>query len=293
MNGIFLLALALTLAEATDPGCFRAAVLDHVYQVKFNQTELNIDVNLKMYNEAAAVAKENVTSCCTCLTFLFSKLFPLQGADIIVFPESCPLGADVLPQRPEALKHHEKVPKPGLVPCDSKSTNIYAVVWKLSCMAKKYGLFLVADVIDKQSCEDMGFEVTDPKCPKDKHFLFNTAVVFDRKGGLIGKYHKMQLFTEQKKNPAPRDELIVMDTELGRLAPMVCFDMLFNKPGHYLASEHKVDTVLFPTHWFDEAPFLRASQLQSAWALTNKVNLLAANRHEIEVRKSPLSVCLS
>lgn len=41
-------------------GCYRAAVLDHVHQTNFTTPALNAEINLKVYETAAAVAKENV-----------------------------------------------------------------------------------------------------------------------------------------------------------------------------------------------------------------------------------------
>lgn len=139
-------------------------------------------------------------------------------------------------------------------------------------------MFIAADLIDRQPCNK-----TDPKCPSDNQYLFNTAVLFDRNGSLIAKYHKMHLFGEMALNLPPEPELIVVDTELGRLGLQICFDMIYNTPGHLLAQENKIDTMIFPTWWFDETPFLAASQYQMAWALGNNISLLASNIHRVEV----------
>ena len=116
----------------------------------------------------------------------------------------------------------------------------------------------------------------------DKKYAFNTAVLFDRRGYILAKYHKMHPFGELLLNVPPDDELIVVDTELGRLGMQVCFDMIYLKPGVLLASENRIDTMLFPTWWFDELPFLAASQIQMAWSFSNKINLIASNIHKIE-----------
>jgi len=115
----------------------------------------------------------------------------------------------------------------------------------LGCIAKDNQVFVAADVIDVQAC-------SGSKCPSDKKYAFNTAVLFDRNGKLLAKYHKMHPFGEMMLNVPPEDELIVVDTELGRLGMQVCFDMIYNKPGVMLAAENKIDTMLFPTWWFDE-----------------------------------------
>ena len=143
-------------------------------------------------------------------------------------------------------------------------------------------MFVVANVLDKQSCQTMKAEKSD-KCPKDKYFVFNTAVLFDRGGKLLGKYHKMHLFGEMNLNPPPKEELVVFNTELGRLGIQICFDLIYKKPGVHLAQQKLVDTILLPTWWFDEPPFLSASQYQMSWAVSNKVNLLASNIQYPEV----------
>jgi len=55
--------------------------------------------------------------------------------------------------------------------------------------------------------------------------------------------------------------------------------MIFRNPGVTLAQQYDIDTLLFPTWWFNEPPFLSADQYQEAWSITNKVNVLAANIH--------------
>lgn len=141
-------------------------------------------------------------------------------------------------------------------------------------------MFLAANVLDNQKCSDMGLATTDSKCPKDKHLLLNTVVVFDRNGTLIGKYHKRYLFLEPEKDPSPNGKVVVLDTELGHLGLMVCFDLILGNPELYL---DQVDSIIYPLEWLNEIPFLSASQYQSAWALANKVNLLASNLHEYSV----------
>ncbi len=113
-------------------------------------------------------------------------------------------------------------------------------------------MFVGADMVDVQPCHNS----SKVKCPSDNLYAFNTAVLFDREGHLLAKYHKIHLFGEMSKNLPPTEELVVVDTEIGRLGLQVCFDMIFKTPGHKLASEHLIDTLVFPTWWFDESPFL-------------------------------------
>lgn len=241
--------------------CYRAAVFDHVQQVKHLDPALrrqNVELNLDVYEEAVKRAKQ-------------------EKANIIVFPENGLVFN--LRTNQEALAFGENLTI-GETYCDRGDyAKSHPISSRLSCMAKRNSLYLAADMIDKVACRP----AEDAKCPKVKSYVFNTAVLFDPKGQVLAKYHKMQPFGEMYLNVPPKDELVVVDTELGRLSMQICFDMIFQKPGEYLASRQDVDTILFPTWWFDELPFLGGAQYQAAWSFGNKVNVLASNIHKIEV----------
>lgn len=243
--------------QPSNTGCFRAAVLDHVHQSSRNGggTKENIKLNLKLYETAAKTAKE-------------------QGADIIVFPENGIVYG--IGSRANALKYGEILPESKTSMCTDSYASSHPIAYQLACLAKEHQMFVAADMIDVQTCQTKS-------CPIDKKYAFNTAVLFDRNGHLLGKYHKMHPFGELQFNVPPKDELVVIETEIGRLSMQVCFDLIYNKPGVVLASQDKIDTMLFPTWWFDELPFLAASQYQMSWAFGNKINLLASNIHLVAV----------
>ena len=52
-----------------------------------------------------------------------------------------------------------------------------------------------------------------------------------------------------------------------------------------LASQQLADTMLFSTSWYDEMPFISASQFQMSWSLVHKVNMLAADIHHPQIGK--------
>ena len=116
-------------------------------------------------------------------------------------------------------------------------------------------------------------------CPDDGFYFYNTAVLFDDKGNLVAKYHKMQLFGEEDMNIPEKSEFVYADTPFGRVGMFICFDMIFKSPGLNLTHDLNVTTMLFPTWWFDELPFLTAVQYHHGWAVTNQVNLLSSNIH--------------
>ena len=61
-----------------------------------------------------------------------------------------------LESREKTLEISETVHNTEKVLCgEQRSTNTISVVNKLSCLAKKHKIFVAANVLDKQSCEDM------------------------------------------------------------------------------------------------------------------------------------------
>lgn len=201
---------------------------------------------------------------------------------MIVFAESGLMTG--IHDRKMALEYSIQIPNELTHLCENVE-QIYdssvSVLKRLSCLAMKYEIFLVAQLLDKQPCTR---NITT-EC-RDNYYIYNTAVLFDRVGQLVAKYHKMQPYGEMFLDPAQHDELIYIDTSLGRFGFQICFDIIYKKPGHILATEYDVDTIIFPTHWMDEAPFLSASQFQMAWAFGNNVSLLASNiHHPFQVNK--------
>lgn len=55
-------------------------------------------------------------------------------------------------------------------------------------MAKKYSIYVVANMGDKKPCN-----TSDPNCPTDGHYQFNTDVVYDVEGKFVARYHKVRI----------------------------------------------------------------------------------------------------
>lgn len=63
---------------------------------------------------------------------------------------------------------------------------------------------------------------------RDRHLVYNTAVLFGPDGSLIGKYRKVCLpHAEVEWGVAPGREYPVFDTKLGKIGLMVCYDGFF------------------------------------------------------------------
>ena len=85
---------------------------------------------------------------------------------------------------------------------------------------------------------------------------FNTALAFDRKGQIIAKYNKLNLYGAENKvlsKPLSPD-VVQFETDFGAtIGLLICFDVNFKQPLQNLTS---VDMLAYPVAWVDELPFL-------------------------------------
>lgn len=199
-----------------------------------------------------------------------------QGAHIIVTPEDGIYGMRFT--RDTIYPYLEDIPDPQVnwIPCDNANRFGYTPVQeRLSCLAKNNSIYVVANMGDKKPCN-----TSDPQCPPDGRFQYNTNVVFDSLGKLVARYHKQNLFMGEEQFNAPVEpEFVTFNTPFGKFGIFTCFDILFHDPAVTLVTEYQVDTILFPTAWMDVLPHLAAIEFHSAWAMGMGVNFLAANIH--------------
>ncbi|XP_068087678.1 pantetheinase-like [Hyperolius riggenbachi] len=204
-----------------------------------------------------------------------------QDAHLIVTPEDGIYGWRFT--RKAILPYLEDIPDPSVnwIPCtDPKRFGRAPVQTRLSCMARKNSIYVVANIGDKKLCD-----ATDVGCPDDGQYNYNTAVVYDSDGKLVARYHKYNLFLgEVQFNVPSKPELVTFDTPFGKFGIFICFDLLFYDPAVALVVQHNVDTVLFPTAWMNLLPHLTAIEFHSAWAMGMGVNLLSANTHNTSMR---------
>lgn len=239
--------------------CFRAAIYEYDRRDTDDCRESSV-INLEAFRTGANLASR-------------------EGAKIIVLPED---GIYASRHNGYVDSCLEEIPDPNLLdplndnPCNHP--NLYrnfTILSELSCIARDNKIYVVANYGTKLTCHP-GSQVGERPCPKTGYFMLNTDVVLDPSGKFISRYRKYNTFTEVF-NKAPELDHAYFDTPLGRFGVITCFDILFKTPTIDLVEKYKIDTMLFPTWWFDELPLLTAIQFQDAWSLTNKVNLLAAN----------------
>ncbi len=137
-----------------------------------------------------------------------------------------------------------------------------AAVAPLMEAARQYGLTILAGSVPEREGEH----------------IYNSSVLIAPDGSIAGVYRKIHLFPlmGEDEKLTPGNDLVVLDTELGRMGLMICYDIRFPELARSLVSlgaEILVVPAQFPyprlDHW-------RA--LLQARAIENQCFLLATNR---------------
>lgn len=253
------------LLQAADPPSYVAAVYEH--RVLLNPKPgapqerrsalLHMRTNLRVLEEQSALAAQ-------------------QGAQIIVFPEDAIHGFNF--SRSSISGYLESVPDPKEItwsPCaDPHRFPDTEVLQHLSCMAHRNSLFVVANMPSRLTCN----QTSDPHCPTDGQYQFNTNVVFSDQGVIVARYHKQNLYFEAAFDTPPERQHVTFHTPFaGRFGMFTCFDILFRDPAVTLVKELGVRQIVYPTAWMNQLPLLAAVQIQQSFAHAAGVTLLAAN----------------
>lgn len=158
------------------------------------------------------VPKDGHTALDSCRQFApFLAQAAEQKADLVVLPETITATGNGL----SYLQAAEPIPGPA--------TGYFGT------LAAKHGMHLVVGLVERE-----------------RHLLYNTAVLLGRDGALIGKYRKVTLpRTEIEAGLTPGTEYPVFETQLGRIGLMVCYDGFFPEPARQL-SIRGAEIIAFP-----------------------------------------------
>ncbi|XP_017016951.1 vanin-like protein 3 [Drosophila kikkawai] len=185
-------------------------------------------------------------------------------ADILVFPEATLNSVLQLTAVPESTEQSLCEAQPG------DDEYIASFLRQLACAAQEAHLYLVINV--KERAE----ESKEEHSPRG-YLVYNTNVVFDRRGAVVSRYRKWNLYLEPSTNRTELPQLATFSTDFGvTFGHFVCFDMLFYEPAQELVEQLGIRHVIVTKMFNSELPFLTASQFQQGWAWANRVNLLAA-----------------
>ncbi|XP_067128188.1 biotinidase-like [Centruroides vittatus] len=200
-------------------------------------------------------------------------LAALNEADIIVFPE---YGLYPFVSREKFKIVAQDIPDPKYVhwnPCvNSLNYQNVSIAKELSCMARQSNIYLVANIISVVSCK------SESHCPSDNIFLYNTNVVFDRRGYLVARYHKFHAYKETGIDKPRKPEFVIFKTEFGTFGTFICYDLNWIQAVELL-QKFKIDTIVYTAWWGGELPSLISIQRYFSWAARFNVNMLASNRN--------------
>lgn len=138
----------------------------------------------------------------------------------------------------EELKNTDLVTLPEMFQCPYENAKfpLYAeeeggLTWQVcSDLARKNHIYLSAGTIP---------ELADGR-------IYNTAYVFDREGRQIAKYRKMHLFDidvkggqyfKESDTLSAGNEVVVFDTEFGKVGICICYDFRFPELARLMADE--------------------------------------------------------
>ncbi|XP_057595106.1 pantetheine hydrolase VNN2-like isoform X1 [Hippopotamus amphibius kiboko] len=260
---------ALIFLHVSALDTFKAAVYEHAVILP-NHTETPVSRNdaLLLMNKNIDILEKAI------------KQAAEQGAQIIVTPEDALYGWKFT--RETIFPYLEDIPDPSVnwIPCEEPYRFGHTPVQaRLSCLAKNNSIYVLANAGDKKSCNSR-----DSTCPPNGHYQYNTNVVYDAKGKLVARYHKYHLYSEPQFDVPEKPELVTFNTTFGKFGIFTCFDILFHDPAVTLVEDFHVDTILFPAAWMNVLPFLTAIEFHSAWAIGMRVNVLAANTHNVSLK---------
>jgi predicted amidohydrolase len=134
-----------------------------------------------------------------------------QDADFVVLPETLTYYGTGLPM----FECAESIPGP--------STDYFGQ------LAKQHDLYIVAGLLER-----------------DRHLMYNVAVLIGPDGQIVGKYRKVCLpRSEIEAGVQPGSDYPVFDTRFGRVGMMVCYDGFFPEVAREL-SNNGAEVIAFP-----------------------------------------------
>lgn len=114
---------------------------------------------------------------------------------------------------------------------------------------------------------------------KQDDYLYNTSVLLNPEGEIVGAYRKMHLFgygSEEKKLCRPGENAVTVRTELGTFGLTICYDLRFPELYRKLA-QTGAEIFLVPSAWPLSPRLEHWVILNRARALENQAFLISCN----------------
>jgi len=209
---LLLLTILLALVNLNVEGRYIAGVVQHVVVEGATNPRDIINQNLVAYKLHAEAAGK-------------------RGVNMLVFPEFG-LGGEVQ-SRNGLYPYLEDIPDISngqvIIPCLTVNPQTHPITVNASCWAREYNLTSAIEYYDLKICDT----TSDPNCPADGRYQYNTEVVFDSEGKIIAKYYKYHewiAFLDAIDTPK-EVPLVTFTTNFGvKFGIFVCFDIFFPSP---------------------------------------------------------------
>lgn len=132
-------------------------------------------------------------------------------------------------------------------------------------LAREFAVMVVAGLPTRS---DLGYHISQ--------------IIIDQTGELIGCYHKMHMAhygaSMEKDYFTPGSEIVVVDCNGFRLAPIICYDIRFPELTRSLALTHGVDMVLHCGAYYRDESFASWHAFVTTRAMENQHYVLSLNR---------------
>jgi predicted amidohydrolase len=127
----------------------------------------------------------------------------------------------------------------------------------------------VAEPIPGPTSERLGQKAREHHCylvacydERDGKGVYNTAVLIDRQGKIVGKYRKTYIPREEiEAGITPGDSTPVFDTDFGKVGMMICWDVHYVEPAQQLALKG-AEVILMPI-WDGYETLMKARAIEN------------------------------
>ncbi|KAK5638817.1 hypothetical protein RI129_013112 [Pyrocoelia pectoralis] len=208
---------------------------------------------------------------------ILDELSHTTKLDIIVYPEATLTANSLFKTHADVSAYSIEVNVNETSLCDTPVTTFLT---PLACAAVKYQTYIALNLYERAPCT----KNEETKCSEDGWSFYNTNIVFNRKGVIVSKYRKYNLFGEIYMTRPKKADISIFRTDFNEtFAMFICFDILFRQPSLDLVNKYHVKSILYSSMWFSELPFLTALQTQQQWAYATDVTFLASGANNRKV----------